>query len=104
MDSHEEIVARLRAAARNGASVRHLVDILLNELGTEPRPTFAVMYYFKTAFSLSVREVQELPFSKCLGGGGHEDDALEAALGPAIARYRVGSDPGIDIEPSEGSW
>jgi hypothetical protein len=88
LESRETLIARLRTAAANGASVRSLVDILVNELGAEVRPTFAVMYFFMEAFGLSVVEVQELPFAKCLGGGGHDDDALEAALRPAIQRSR----------------
>ncbi len=81
---------KLRAAASRGQSVRVLIDIVRAERGVEVS-TFGVMSLFVEAFSVSLADIRELPGAKCLGGAVYEDDAIEAIIGPAIARARFGT-------------
>ena len=86
----ETTIPRLQAAADAGASVRALIDIIRAEIGVEAT-TFAVMSLFIKAFAVSLADIRELPGARCLGGGVYEDDAIEAVIGPTIAKARAGT-------------
>jgi hypothetical protein len=83
----ETTLEKLRAAASSGVSVRGLIDMIRSEKGAQVT-TFEVMSLFVKAFAVSLADLRELPGAKCLGGAVYEDDAIEAVIGPAIAKAR----------------
>jgi hypothetical protein len=79
-----DLVHRMRALARKGATVRELVAEVRNRLGYPGEALIPVLWYFTEAFCLPLPAV--LPLREWMGTD--KDDEIDAILLPAIRSTR----------------
>lgn len=79
-----EIIAKLRAMADDGTTVRDLVQMLHRELRLPEDSLLPVLWYLMKAFSLPLKEV--LPIREWLGSA--NDEEIDRTILPAIRRAR----------------
>ena len=80
-----EALQELRTSAERGADVPELVDGLLNRLQLDRRnAVFSAIFYFRSAFHLSLREA--LPLREWIGG--RDRSEIDSILIPAMKRTR----------------
>ena len=84
----QELIARLRQMARNGTSVRELIQEVRNQQGTDDGLSLVVDRYLKEAFLLSLADVRHVEGSSCLGGSLYDNNQIDELLLPLIAASR----------------
>jgi len=77
-------VEQLRDLARQGATVADMVHFLRMSLGPIDGLTIRILRYFRTAFSLTLREARNVEGAHCMGNAALSDGELDSILRPLI--------------------
>jgi hypothetical protein len=78
------LVERLRELARQGRTVAEMVHYLQASLDPRDNYFLKILLYFKSAFSLSLREARNIEGAHCMGNEALTDDELDSLLRPLI--------------------
>jgi hypothetical protein len=85
---HPEIIDQLRAMARNGDSVPHMLQQLARRLGPQTPSVLTLAKYLRAAFGLSLLDVKPLGGWSADGTGELSDSQVSELILPEIMRHR----------------
>jgi hypothetical protein len=88
MDLSQELIARLRVMAGQGATVKMMVTEIRNHVKTDDGLSLAADAYFWKAFLLPLGEIRDIEGSACLGGKAYTDEQIDRLMLPRIANTR----------------
>jgi hypothetical protein len=83
-DAKPEVIQELRNLADRGATVRELVALIQNRVGLKEDAILPVLWYFMSAFSLTLPEV--LPLREWLGTD--NDKEIDSIILPATEKAK----------------
>ena len=98
-EKNNQLLERLRSAAKNGKTVRELAQIVQDHYGPEEWTNFSIMSYFREAFNLSFHQVKKMSGAFFMNGGLYTDEEIDQIIRPHIEEHFLNKrDEGHDIK------